>query len=49
MSPIAIIASLAIGLLILIFAAIALIHGASKARTDRMIGEEIDSVTGEKG
>ena len=49
MSPIAIIASLAIGWLLLIGLAIALIHGASKARTDRMLGEEIDSVTGGKG
>lgn len=47
MTPLAIIASLAIGWLILIFAAIALIHGASKARTD--MAEEIDSVTGRKG
>ena len=47
MSAIAIIASLAIGWLAILALAIALIHGASKARTD--LAEEIDAVTGRKG
>ena len=49
MSAIAIIASLAIGWPLAILIVVAVIHGASKARTDRMLGEEIDSVTGGKG
>lgn len=43
-----IIAAVAIWL-VLMLTALALIHGASKARTDRMLGEEIDGVTGGKG
>lgn len=27
----------------------AFIHSASKARTDRMLGEQLDAVTGRKG
>ena len=37
------------GWLLVNIVALLLIHGASKARTDRMLGEEIDSVTGGKG
>ena len=43
-----IIAAVAIWL-VLMLTALALIHGVSKSRTDRMLGEEIDSVTGRKG